>query len=284
MDLPTISVVTPSYNQAPYLEQTLRSVLDQDYPNLEYIVLDAGSQDGSREIIERFAHRLSFWRSSPDEGQASAIREGFERAEGEILTWLNSDDLLAQGALWTVADAWRRHGGGVIVAGACQLFGPASSGARHMPTFTERLDERVEMPVGRMLDLGRHWFPGEFFYQPEVFFPRAAHDAVGGVDPSFFYTMDYDLWVRLALGGTQVVVLDETLAYYREHCDQKTADRGALYREMIKTANAYLQMAPLPAEHRRRLAARNRRCRHPFVRAGYKLRYRLSNGVRRVRR
>lgn len=281
MELPTISVVTPSYEQGQFLEATLRSVLDQGYPELELIVLDGGSRDGSREIIERYADRLTYWRSAPDAGQAAAIREGFDRATGDILTWLNSDDLLADGALRRVADAWCRHGGDVVVAGACQLFGPASGGGRHVPTFTDRRDERVALPIRRMLDLGRHWFPGEFFYQPEVFFPRAAYEEVGGVDPSFHYTMDYDLWVRLALAGTEIVVLDETLAHYREHDGQKTADREALYREMIRTANSYLEMAPLDAADRRRLAARNRRCRHRPLREAYKVAYRLRDGARR---
>ena len=101
--LPRITVVTPSFNQAPFLEQTILSVLGQCYPNLEYIVMDGGSTDGSREIIERYAPQLAYWQSQPDGGQAAAINAGFARATGEILCWLNSDDYFLPGALHRIA-------------------------------------------------------------------------------------------------------------------------------------------------------------------------------------
>lgn len=103
--LPRITVITPSYNQAPYLEATLRSVLEQGYPNLEYIVVDGGSTDGSRDILEHYAPHLSWWVSERDAGQTDAIRKGLTRATGEWFNWINSDDLLAPGALWRIAEA-----------------------------------------------------------------------------------------------------------------------------------------------------------------------------------
>jgi glycosyltransferase involved in cell wall biosynthesis len=208
---PTITVVTPSFNQGQYLEEALRSVLDQDYPKLEYIVLDGGSDDGSAEIIERFSDRLAYWRSTPDDGQAAALKEGFDRATGDILTWLNSDDRLSPDALQAVATTWQRHRGNVMVVGGCQLFDASGRGMRHLASFQDALDNPQPMPLNRIFDLARHWFPGEFYYQPEVFFPRAAYEAIGGIDPSYYYTMDYDLWARFALHGTPVVVIDHTL-------------------------------------------------------------------------
>ncbi len=104
----SISVVTCSYNQAEFLEATLRSVLDQNYPNLEYIVIDGGSTDGSVEIIERYQHRLAYWVSEPDAGQTDALIKGFSRATGDVLAWLNSDDLYEPGTLHEVGQALRR--------------------------------------------------------------------------------------------------------------------------------------------------------------------------------
>lgn len=254
-------------------------MLDQDYPALEYLVLDGGSTDGSREIIERYAGRLAYWRSAPDEGQAAALREGFGRASGDILAWLNSDDVLADGALRTVGETWNRHGGGVMVVGACQLFGDDGPHQRHLASFAPELDEPVLMPHERIFDLARHWFPGEFFYQPEVFFPRRDYELVGGVDPSYYYTMDYDLWARFALHGTPVVVIDETLARYREHAAQKTADQQAMFREMIATAGRYLGHSSLSERQQRRIRTWNRRAGNTAVRELFKLRHRALSAL-----
>ncbi len=106
---PTISVVTPSFNQGQFLEAAMRSVLLQGYPNLEYIVLDGGSTDQSVPVIEHYASHLAHWHSAPDDGQSDAIARGFERASGDVLCWLNSDDLLLPGALWHVAEMFRQR-------------------------------------------------------------------------------------------------------------------------------------------------------------------------------
>src|SRR5579862_8034570 len=105
---PRITIVTPSYQQAAYVEETLRSVLLQNYPALEYIVIDGGSSDGSANLIERYASRLAYWHSQRDHGQADAINQGFDRATGEIVGWLNSDDFLLPGALFAVAQAFQQ--------------------------------------------------------------------------------------------------------------------------------------------------------------------------------
>jgi glycosyltransferase involved in cell wall biosynthesis len=259
-NLPRITIITPSFNQGAFLEETVLSVLDQGYPNLEYMILDGGSADESVEIIEKYQRHLASWRSHPDDGQAAALREGFDIASGEIMNWINSDDVLAPGALHTVAEAYLEHGPDVVVAGGCRVFGATSVPAEHWPSFQSEFNVPEPMPIRAMLDMTMHWFPGEFFYQPEVFFPASAYRQVGGIDPTIFYTMDYDLWMRLALAGLHVVVMPKTLAEYREHPGQKTADLTSLHRQMVETANRYLKegQTGLSRSERALLAASNR--------------------------
>ena len=123
--LPLVSIVTPSYNQAAYLEATLRSVLDQDYPRIEYILVDGGSTDGSREIIERYAGRLAWWVSEPDRGQTDAINKGFAHAHGEVLAWLNSDDTYLPGAVTQAVASLQAHPAAGMVYGDANLIDEA---------------------------------------------------------------------------------------------------------------------------------------------------------------
>lgn len=279
MTQPKISIVTPAYNQGEFLEETILSVLDQGYPNLEYMILDGGSTDNSVEIIRRYEPYLAHWRSAKDRGQAAALREGFARASGEILNWLNSDDRLTAGALANVAATYVEHGPHVIVAGGCRVFGAAQEPVEHWPRFQSAFDVPEPLPIAMMLDMAMHWFPGEFFYQPEVFFPASAYREVGGIDPTIHYTMDYDLWMRMALAGLQVVVTKTTLAEYRDHPGQKTSDLAALHRQMVETANRYLAdgRTGLSQPRRRMLAVSNSLSVHRVTRRGVSAVRRLLN-------
>lgn len=215
---PSISLVTPSLNQAPYLEKTIESVLAQGYPALEYVLQDGGSEDGSRAVIEAHAARLHAWESTPDDGQANALNRGFERTSGEVMGYLNGDDLLLPGALLYVGDYFARHPSVDVVYGHRVL-----------------IDEQG-MEIGRQI-LPRHddevlsW--GDFVPQETLFWRRSAWEAAGGyIDESFECAMDWDLLVRLRDAGAQMVRLPRFLGAFRVHVEQKTSQLG----ETVATA------------------------------------------------
>lgn len=237
---PRISIITPSFNQGRFLEATLRSLLAQNYPNMELIVIDGGSKDDSVEIISRYADRLHYWESQPDRGQSHAINKGMQHATGEILTWINSDDRLAPNALFTVAEMFRRHQVDLVIGRCARVMDP-SSVPYHFHRCALPLGRPVPLPFDRLLQLDQCWLKGEFFHQPEVFFHRRIWEAAGGqVDEHLYYSMDYDLWVRFAAAGATALSIPEVLAIFRQHADQKTGDdRQPFLPELRRVNNAY---------------------------------------------
>ncbi|HJW90063.1 MAG TPA: glycosyltransferase family 2 protein [Anaerolineales bacterium] len=184
MAQPLVSIVTPSYNHANFLEETIRSVLTQDYPQLEYIIIDGASTDGSQEIIRAHALRLSAWISEPDQGQTDAINKGFARARGEILAWLNSDDTYLPGAVSGAVAFLESHPQAGMVYGDANLVDEAGKVIGRFPArqtdYRRLLRGHVHIP------------------QQAAFFRARLWRRVGPLDPSFYFAMDYDLWVRLA--------------------------------------------------------------------------------------
>ena len=180
---PKISVITPSYNQGAYLEDTIKSVLSQNYPNLEFMILDGGSKDETVEIIKRYADKLTFWRSHPDSGQSSAIAEGFNRATGEILAWLNSDDRYEPGTLLRIAEEFQRKPEAIMVYGDYYVLRQDQS----------RVLKRKVSCDFKVMAHAYLMIP-----QPSSFWKKAAYDAVGGLDTELNYAMDYDLFLKLA--------------------------------------------------------------------------------------
>jgi glycosyltransferase involved in cell wall biosynthesis len=182
--LPTVSIVTPSFNHAAFLEATIRSVLDQNYTGLQYVVMDGGSTDGSVEILRKYADRLQ-WTSEKDAGQADAIRRGFERASGEVIAWLNSDDCYKPGCIEAAASYLADHPEVALVYGDAEFIRP--DGSTLCPCANTEPFSRHRL---------RHY--SDYIVQPSAFFRRSAYEAVGGIDASLHWAMDYDLWLKLA--------------------------------------------------------------------------------------
>ncbi len=199
---PLISIVTPSFNQAEYLEACIESVLGQGYAHLEYMVLDGGSTDGSRTVIEKHAPRLAVWASEKDRGQANAVNKGWSKARGEILGWLNSDDQLAPGALEQVARAFRSNPGSAMIYGDIQEIDAHGRPVhlKHMAGFDVR-----------SLLLGKN------MGQPGVFVTRRAYEALGGLDEQLSYALDFDYFLRawLAFPASEMIYSKSVLAYSR---------------------------------------------------------------------
>ncbi|HEX4329628.1 MAG TPA: glycosyltransferase family 2 protein [Burkholderiales bacterium] len=207
IDQPKISIVTCSYQQGRYLDATLRSVLDQGYPDLEYIVVDGGSTDESAAVLRAHEHELAYWVSEPDRGQTDALIKGFSRSTGEICGWLCSDDLLLPGALQKVADFFATHPDVAAVYGDALWIDAAGDYIR----------PKREMGFSRFVFLFDH----NYIAQPSMFWRRDLYEGVRGLDREFNLAMDADLWERFSR-HTHIAHLPEYLSCMRYYPEQKT--------------------------------------------------------------
>jgi len=206
---PKISIVTVSYNQGEFIERTILSVLNQNYPNIEYIIIDGGSNDNSIEIIKKYEKFLSYWVSESDNGQSSALKKGLDNCTGEIMAFLNSDDTYCPGVLNKVADLFKRNSGVDIIYGAINL-----------------VDKYDNILARRDMSGSRFDFPILLFEsslpQQATFWRRDIYLKVGGIDSSFLFSMDKDLWVRFSLSGAKFLRVNGVLANFRLHGSNKT--------------------------------------------------------------
>jgi glycosyltransferase involved in cell wall biosynthesis len=263
---PRISVITPSFNQGQFIEETIRSVLLQGYPNLDYIIVDGGSTDASIDIIRRYTPWISSWSSERDDGQSDAINKGLEVATGEILSWLNSDDLLTLEALYKVARRFASEDRPAVVCGTAEvrstdlstvlwLFDSPPSCAADILAFPE----------------GRH------IGQPSVFISRELLDFPEPLRRDLNYVMDFELWLRLAK-KREFVTVPDTLSWMRHHDEAKTIrDNYRIYDELEPVISEYADiLSP------QRAAAVIRACRRKGARAHTLNAHRLAGMRRRL--
>jgi len=217
---PLVSIITPSFNQARYLEATIRSVLSQDHPRIEYMIVDGGSSDGTVDIVRKYEHRLAWWVSEKDKGQTDAVNKGFARAKGDILAWINSDDTYEPGAVSAAIKYLQEHPEVGMVYGDCSFI---NEDGRVIGKFNSAQTSY------RLLRQGYAHIP-----QQTMFFRADLWRQVGPLDPSFYFAMDYDLWTRIS-ARAEIKYVPQTWANFRLHTSGKTiAADDRCWPEMIR--------------------------------------------------
>jgi glycosyltransferase involved in cell wall biosynthesis len=232
-----LTIITPSFNQAPFVERTIASILDQGYPDLEYIVMDGGSTDGTVEILNRYSDLL-VWRSEPDNGQSDAINKGLRMATGDVVAFLNSDDTYAPGALAKVAGYFERHPDMQWAYGKCRII--------------DEQDREIRRPITLYKNLllrsysYRKLLAENFISQPATFWRRGLHDEVGYLNEDEHYVMDYEFWLRLGRLHPAGVIPDY-LANFRMYDDSKSGSlSNPQFQDELRVAKAFSNGDRLP--------------------------------------
>jgi glycosyltransferase involved in cell wall biosynthesis len=227
-ELPLVSIVTPSYNQARFLEATLCSVLEQDYPRIEYLVVDGASTDGSVEILRRYTDRLTWWISEKDSGQSEAINKGFRRAHGEFVGWLNSDDIYLPGAVSSAIQFFQAHPQAGIVYGDAKAIDADGKPFNLMRARQYSLADLMAFNI---------------VCQPAAFMRRSVLEEAGYLNPAYQLLMDNLLWMSMARRAP-IVYTPQTWAAARYHDQAKNRTRGAAYGEEARRLIADLRSRP----------------------------------------
>jgi glycosyltransferase involved in cell wall biosynthesis len=219
MSLPKISVITPSYNQGAFIEETILSVLNQGYPNLEYIIIDGGSSDNSVEIIKKYEHRLAYWVSEQDNGQTHAINKGLLKASGDIFAYLNSDDCYYPETLNTIANNYKKQliDNDLLFVGQCYWAKDFndSKGVLDKPNFPKSLKQAL-LKIG----LGP---------QPSMFWTMKKNKL--RFCDSLHFCMDYEFWLQLIINNYKVITIEKCLSLFRQHDDTKTRNINHILKQ-----------------------------------------------------
>jgi len=211
MTFPKVTVVTPTYNQGQYIEKTIKSVLSQNYPNLEFIIIDGGSTDNTIEIIKKYEDHLSYWVSEPDRGQSHAINKGMEKSTGDILTWLNSDDWYTPGTLHRFAEIFQQKPDVGLIIGAGRIVDLTGNEIYYK-------EPNKEVTLNSLFQ----WLDGGDFMQPSSAFSRASWELSGPIDESIHIALDVDLWLRMAKKGVASHTTTELFSEALSHPNAKT--------------------------------------------------------------
>lgn len=210
MPLPKFSIVTPSLNQAEFIEENIKSILEQNYPNIEHIIIDGKSNDGTIKILKKYSHLR--WISEKDRGQSDALNKGFKLAKGEVIGWLNADDTYVGNVLFKIAEVFSNPDVNVVYGNGFEID---ESGKQVRTIYSKGID------AGNMI---KYWKWNYEYIQPAFFFRRKVFDEIGYLDERLHYAMDYDFFIRLCK-NFKLYYLDEPLANFRLHSTSKTGEK-----------------------------------------------------------
>lgn len=233
---PAITIITPSFNQAAFLEETITSVLEQNYPNLQYIIVDGGSTDGSVDIIRKYAGALDYWVSEKDRGQSHALNKGLQRASGDLIAYINSDDYYLPDTFNAIATCFIAHPEVDLLHGRCR--------------FVDEKGERIGGRFGNisdyaeMLDLWDVWWKERNFVQPEVFWTKRVSDQIGLFREDLHWVMDYEYWARIFRAGGKARRVDAEIACFRFQANQKSTQPRRTADELLQVVEPLIWEKP----------------------------------------